>query len=73
VLKLEKELELLKEKFRAREKELLTKITCLQKRYQMQEIKYVNQCRDYESLVPSGNNNTCNIQVICCCCCCCSL
>lgn len=63
VLKLENEVVLLRDQFKAREKELLTKITHLQKRYQKQGIMFANQLRDYESFVITRNNNTCIGQV----------
>lgn len=61
---LEKELVELKIKLKSREKELLTKISALQKRYHMQGVKLVNQIRDYESLL--ADSNSCNNQVCVC-------
>lgn len=64
VQKLENESARLRERYRLREKELLAKIACLQKRFQMQNLKFANQLRDYESLLEPGNNNTCNNEVM---------
>jgi hypothetical protein len=64
VQKLENELSRLHEQYKAKEKDLLSKLAGLQKRFQMQGCKFANQMRDYESLLASGNNNKCNNQVI---------